>query len=172
MQNTIDYNAFEMSGSTYNFNITDYTSAGLNKIRSYLNTLDNSYFVYLKVEENTKIEKVCYDYYNNTNYYDLILLLNNKEMVYDMPYSYDIILEAIEKDIDRYRSKVFKNTFEKFSDMAYNDLENSLSEKYNKNNSKFLYIKAIKINLIPIVLSEIYKLAAEYRDNINLVNME
>src|SRR5574344_304011 len=163
MQNTIDYNAFEMSGSTYNFNITDYTSAGLNKIRSYLNTLSNSYFVYLKVEENTKIEKV---------YYDLILLLNNKEMVYDMPYSYDIILEAIEKDIDRYRSRVFKNTFEKFSDMAYNDLENSLSEKYNKNNSKFLYIKAIKINLIPIVLSEIYKLTTEYRDNINLVNME
>src|SRR5574344_1282034 len=163
MQNTIDYNAFEVSGSTYNFNITDYTSAGLNKIRSYLNTLSNSYFVYLKVEENTKIEKVCYD---------LILLLNNKEMVYDMPYSYDIILEAIEKDIDRYRSRVFKNTFEKFSDMAYNDLENSLSEKYNKNNSKFLYIKAIKINLIPIVLSEIYKLTTEYRDNINLVNME
>ena len=81
MQNTIDYNAFEMGGSTYNFNITDYTSTGLNKIRSYLNTLGNSYFVYLKVEENTKIEKVCYDYYNNTNYYDLILLLNNKEMI-------------------------------------------------------------------------------------------
>lgn len=171
MKHIISYDEFSLEGSSSNFNIKDYNSVNLTKIKSYLNSLDNSYFVYLKVEVGAKIEKVCYDYYNNTNYCDLIMMINGRNMIYDMPYSYDIILEAIEKDIDRYRSKVFRNTFDKLSDRAYNDLEKSLSNKYNSENSKFLYIKAIRNTMIPIVLSSIKEITKNYQDNINLVNM-
>lgn len=170
MKHTIDYNDFIIEGST-NFNIKDYNSVNTTKIKNYLNSLDNSYFVYLKVEIGSKIEKVCFDYYKNTNYCDLIMLINDRDMIYDMPYSYDILLEAIENDIDRYRSKVFRNTHDKLSDRSYKDLENSLSKEYDSANSKFLYIKAIRNTMIPLVLSNIKEITKNYQNNINLVNM-
>lgn len=171
MKHTIDYADFIIEGSA-NFNIKDYNSVNLIKIKSFLNSLSNSYFVYLKIEVGANIEKVCFDYYKSTDYCDLIMMLNDRDIIYDMPYQSDIILEAIEKDIDRYRSKVFRNTFDKLSDRAYKDLENSLSNKYNSNNSKFLYIKAIRNTMIPLVLSNIREITKNYQDNIELVNMQ
>lgn len=172
MKHTISYNEFVLDNGSSHFNIKDYNSVSLSKIKNYLNSLENYYFVYLKVEVGAKIERVCFDYYNNTNYYDLVMLINDRDMVYDMPYSYDIILEAIEKDIDRYRSKVFRNNVDKLSDRSYRDLEESLTNKYNSNNSKFLYIKAIRNSMIPIVISNIKAITNDYQDNVNLVNMD
>ena len=163
MKHTINYDEFVIEESKSNFSVKDYNSISITKIKSYLKSLDSSYYVYLKV---------LYDYYKNTDYCDLIMLMNNREMIYDMPYSYDIILEAIENDIDRYRSKVFGNNFGKLSDRAYKDLEESLTNKYNNDSTRFLYIKTIRDTMVPIVLSEIRKITNSYQDNINLVNME
>ena len=171
MKHTINYDEFAIEESKSNFSVKDYNSISTTKIKSYLNSLDSSYYVYLKIDVGAKIEKVLYDYYKNTDYCDLIMLMNNREMIYDMPYSYDIILEAIENDIDRYRSKVFRNNFDKLSDRAYMDLEESLTNKYNNDSTRFLYIKAIRDTMIPVVLSEIRKITNSYQDNINLVNM-
>ena len=86
MDKTLNYLNFEIYNGLKILKIFDYNSICKNKIKVYLNSLPSNYFKYLKVEQGAKIEKLCFDYYKNTNYYDIILILNNRDMIYDMPY--------------------------------------------------------------------------------------
>ena len=141
-----------------------------NKIKVYLNSLPSNYFKYLKVEQGAKIEKLCFDYYKNTNYYDIILILNNRDMIYDMPYENDIILDAIDSDIENYKQKVFNDPYKKLSDRSYKDLYNKLDIFYNTKNLKFQYLKVIDVNLIPEVISDINEIVEKYQNNIEILD--
>src|SRR5574344_1304465 len=126
MKNSLEFTSFELSSNNTTFNITNYNSMCLNKIKIYLQNIDKANLLYLKVDNDAKIEKICLDYYGNTDYYDLLLIINQREMVFDMAYSNDIILSAIESDIENYRNKVFKDPYKDFSVLSKNNLTNVL----------------------------------------------
>ena len=170
MDKTLNYLNFEIYNGLKILKIFNYNSICKNKIKVYLNSLPSNYFKYLKVEQGAKIEKLCFDYYKNTNYYDIILILNNRDMIYDMPYENDIILDAIDSDIENYKQKVFNDPYKKLSDRSYKDLYNKLDIFYNTKNLKFQYLKVIDVNLIPEVISDINEIIEKYQNNIEILD--
>lgn len=171
MKNSLEFTSFELSSNNTTFNITNYNSMCLNKIKIYLQNIDKANLLYLKVDNDAKIEKICLDYYGNTDYYDLLLIINQREMVFDMAYSNDIILSAIESDIENYRNKVFKDPYKDFSVLSKNNLTNVLYKEYEEKNSKLKYIKVIKADYISTVITDINKIIATYQDNITLLDL-
>lgn len=171
MQNTFEFDTFTLNSKNSTFNIKNYNSMCLTKIKTYLQGLSSKYLLYLKVENDSKIEKICTDYYGNDNYCDLILLINQRDMVFDMAYSNDIVLSAIETDIEQYRNKVFKDPYKQFSKTAYDKLYKKLSDEYYSNNSKFKYIKVINSAYISSVIININNIISSYQDNIKLLDL-
>lgn len=91
-------------------------------------------------------------------------------MIYDMPYENDIILDAIDADIENYKQKVFNDPYKKLSDRSYKDLYNKLDIFYNSKNLKFQYLKVIDVNLIPEVISDINEIVEKYQNNIEILD--
>ena len=59
---------------------------------------DNKYYDVYNVPTNIKIEQLAYDYYNNVDYWDILLVLNGMSTYLKLPQSNDII---IDKTIDK-----------------------------------------------------------------------
>ena len=171
MENSLTFDKFSLTTDKTVFKITNYNTICLNKIREYLNKLDNSYFKYIKLQDNSKIEKVCLDYYGSTDFYDLTLLLNSREAIFDMAYSYDIIFSAVEKDLEEYRNKVFKDSYKDFSETTRNKLFKYLENKYDTNNEANRYLKVISANYVYNILSYINIIIEEYQGNIALLDL-
>ena len=87
-----DFNVFNIKNT---LKIKNYTSFDIYKIKELLNSLDKNYFAWIKLNEGSLIESALYDYYGDENLYDLIMFINQRDMLFDMPYSYDVILNAI-----------------------------------------------------------------------------
>lgn len=147
----LNFENFEISDAYSTFNVQNYNSIDLSEIRDYLDGLPDHWFRFLKLHEGDKIEKVLYDYYGSSDFFDLILFLNKRNMIFDMPYSYDVILDAIEKDINEYQYKVFGNTTEQLSEKTFERLKNTLDNNYSTKNEKFIYLKVISAENIDLV---------------------
>lgn len=171
-ESILEYTNFEEYNVKNVLLIRNYNSIMLSKIRNYLNSLSEDYFVYLKVELGSTIEKTCLDYYNSSDYYDLVMFLNSREMLYDMPYNYDVILDAVEKDLETYRAKVYKDPSIKLSEKAYNELYQKLLDKYDYLNNIFMYYKVIKLGYVLDVIREIKDIIKDEQEYEELQDLE
>ena len=81
----VEYNAMTESTLT---NFTEILLQGdISKYRE-----DDKYYDIYNVPTNIKIEQLAYDYYDNVNYWDIILVLNNMSTYLKLPQSNDIII--------------------------------------------------------------------------------
>jgi hypothetical protein len=163
----LDFENFEIKGSpgkNRDFLISNYNSIDLSEISYYLMGISDKWITHLKIHDNSKIEKIVYDYYGNDKYYDLILFLNKREMLFDMPYSNDIILDAIERDITEYEFKVFGGIGTKLGKQARQKLIDKLDSQYTENNQKFSFLKVIKPEYIETVGRKIRDILKTQKD--------
>lgn len=153
-----------------NIRVYDYTSIDLNEVKEYLNTLDKSWFEFIKVYDNSKIEKICYDYYNNSDYYDLILFLNGRDMLYDMGYDSDVNLENAENDIRDYEFRVYRNDSESIYKKTRERLINNIIREETEKNLKLLYMKMIKKERIHEVKRKINEILTSQKEMFKLLD--
>ena len=74
-----------------------------------------------------------------------------------MPYSYDVILNAIDRSISEYEYRVFGNFKKELSEKSNKRLREKLDADYTEKNQKFLYLKVIKREYINEVKRRIYE---------------
>ena len=149
-----DFNVFNVKNT---LKIKNYTSFDIYKIKELLNSLDKNYFAWIKLNEGSLIESALYDYYGDENLYDLIMFINQRDMLCDMPYSYDVILNAIDRSISEYEYRVFGNFKKELSEKSNKRLREKLDADYTEKNQKFLYLKVIKREYINEVKRRIYE---------------
>lgn len=149
-----DFNVFNVRNT---LKIKDYTSFDIYKIKELLNSLDKNYFAWIKLNEGSLIESALYDYYGDENLYDLIMFINQRDMLFDMPYSYDVILNAIDRSISEYEYRVFGNFKKELSEKSNKRLREKLDADYTEKNQKFLYLKVIRREYINEVKRRIYE---------------
>lgn len=164
MKNILDFGSFDIDVAYKTFKVTNYNSVDLTQVKKMLDGLNKDYFVWLKVNEGDKIEKVLFDYYKTSDYYDLILLVNNREMMFGMPYSYDVVLNAVDVDIQNYEYKVFGNLKESLSEKSKNRLVEKIDNQYTSDNKQFLYLKVIKNEHINYVKRKIIDMINTQKD--------
>lgn len=83
----------------YNFRTLDFSD-----LTDFLSSNPEA-FEYVNVDANHKIETVAQRRYSDKNYWDLLLLLNDKNMIEDMPKTNDLLIDEINEKVENY----FKN---------------------------------------------------------------
>ncbi|HEH4511803.1 TPA: hypothetical protein SG275_001765 [Campylobacter coli] len=80
-------------------NVRDYRSVDYSAITKYIN---DSNTINVKINTNDFIESVSNRLYNDPNLWDLLMLINNKDALSDMPYDNDRIADMADELIANY----------------------------------------------------------------------
>lgn len=79
----------------------DFKSLSFDDLKSFAESNPDA-FTTVNVDANHSIEGVAKKLYNDTSYWDLILLLNNREMIEGMPKSTDILADEVRSETLNY----------------------------------------------------------------------
>ena len=76
-----------------NYIVSDYTSKDYSKLYDQLEDFPDELFDKMLIQDNDKLERISYELYGNEDYWDILLLINNKSPLFSMSYSNEYILE-------------------------------------------------------------------------------
>lgn len=69
-------------------------------------TLGNYVQAY-RIADDDKLERISYDIYSTTSYWDLLLQINDKQPLFEMPYSLDTIIDSSEEYWHNYSNLLY-----------------------------------------------------------------
>lgn len=121
--------------------LPDYRSFDILGIYEYIDSLPEETFMWYQLEDDTKLEKVALDLYGNSDYWDILMLINQKDPLFHMPYNYDTLVNSAEIKAQNYIDEIYGNTI---TNVAYNALVETYKKKFIKENEIFRYIRIIK----------------------------
>ena len=111
-------------------------------------TIDmTKYITYYDISDNDKIERISYELYGTPNYWDLLVLLNDKDPYFNIPFDFDTVYDASTNFLENYTNIIYSHA-------VLSDAErvNSLREEFLQNTSDInesnRRIKIIKPNMI------------------------
>ena len=135
---TTDQNSLNV---TPTLNVSFYDRKKIQKIKNIFLNMNDAWFSYVLVPQNSSLEKISYELYNSKDYWDILLLLNERMPIFDMYYDYDIISEAGETALQEYEKKVYRK---KILSSVRESLRIKLQENQEKENENLKIIKYIK----------------------------
>jgi hypothetical protein len=100
----------EKSGVTETYVYQDYTSKNWEEIKSWIDSLDSDFFDYYQLQNNPSIEAVAYDIYGIADFWDIIMIINDRNPLFDLPYDYDTLTEFVESKIEKFKEKIYGDT--------------------------------------------------------------
>ena len=129
------------TNTTNALNVPLYNRIKILKIKSLIDTLSNDWFGYQQISNNTTLEKVSYDLYGSSQYWDILLLVNNRMPIFDMPYDYDVISEVGETMTRDYEQRIYRKdipstilpngmTTRELFIKSFEDIQTENNEKY------------------------------------------
>jgi len=124
MKNTLlTYEKF----SSHNYIANDYTSKDFKNILTLPELQDTTFIDYVQLDENQTIEQVSYALYGTPDYWDVLILINNRDPLFDMVYSFDIIDDIAGDEVLKYLSNYSgmyrSDTFNRLKTITLHDLE-------------------------------------------------
>lgn len=152
MINTIlDYQKEELD----DFIVSDYTSKKINiydilEEMRYNNNLSEFFSLY-RISDDDKLERISYSMYGTTDYWDILLQINDRNPLFQMPYNLDSTIESAEAFWDYYSNNV---CFQTLNNNVLNILLNSEIERMKEKNEIYRYIYVIK----PTKMNEFLKI--------------
>ena len=128
---------------TQKLSYSDYTDKDIKQILSLDVLNDPTYITYHTLQDNEKIEGVSYNLYGSTDYWDILVLINEIDPLFDMPYDFDIITNMATSNVDNYSSKVYATKdLKTLNPIRYNEL---IQEEITRITAYFEKIRTIKI---------------------------
>lgn len=131
---------------------TDYHEIKFNALKNIENLGDFTEFK--TIQNNTKLEKISYDLYGSTDYWDILAGINDIDPMISMPYDYDIINDLNSLSVQNYKDNVF---FGVLPDSHMKYLTEAFFSSIETENEKFRIIKIIT----PTKMQDFIKLLRE-----------
>jgi hypothetical protein len=115
---------------------------------------DLTFITYIQIIQNQTIESIAYDLYGSTKYWDLLVLLNNRDPLFDMFYSDILMTDFSDEIINSYESNVYKSVIpskerEELSEFWLEQITTS-----NDNNRVLKIIKPFKLNEFLVIMKQ------------------
>lgn len=126
--------------------VSDYFSLELDNIRNLYH--NPSMLEYIKLQFNDLIENIAYKLYNDPKYYDILMLLNQRDMLFDMVYTFDTIKDIVEEETNNYFNEYQGKTSAEFLE-SYKKYK---LEEYEKNNEKLNTLLVLKKDVLPEII--------------------
>jgi len=109
-----------------------------------------------QINDNSTLEQVSQILYNNASFWDILLIINHKNALFDMPYEYDQLVASVETQIQNYITQ-FRNG-NSLSQSTYDAMYNKLLSDSLDNNEQFRVIKIVKPSKINVFIQKCYEL--------------
>lgn len=122
--------------------VSDYFSKKVDLYSIITDNIRNEFFVLYKLTDNDKIERISYELYSTTDYWDLLLLINDREAFCGMTYDYETCTANVESYIDVYEYNIYSNN--DITDKRKSELLEEFYEKYKLRNESNRYMYIIK----------------------------
>ena len=130
---------------TPSLDISFYDRIKIQKIKDVISSMNEAWFSYVIVPQNTTLEKISYDLYDSKDYWDILLLVNERMPLFDMYYDYDIISEAGETSLKEYEEKIYRK---KILSEVRERLRLKMQENYEAENENLKIVKYIQKNYL------------------------
>jgi predicted DNA-binding protein YlxM (UPF0122 family) len=122
------------------YNISDYNSISFNNIQDFIKELDNNMFSWHQLQNNSNLEKVALDIYGNADYWDILLIINRRNPLFEFPYDFDTLSSMATEKAEKYVNTVFGVDL---SAAVLEKMTESYKEKNVVNNEIYRVIKII-----------------------------
>ena len=99
------------------YSVEDYFSIDFTKVQEYIDSCPSNWFDWHRLENNVNLEKVALDIYDDPDYWDVLLVINQRNPLFEFPFDYDSIVNMTEYKIENYVSDVYGK---ELSENAYN----------------------------------------------------
>lgn len=133
--------------NTLGYSIAEVDRTKIAKIKDFIDKIDDSWIKEMRIANNTTFEKVSYDLYQTPKYWDLLMLLNLRMPLWDMPYDYDVVSEAGDTAIKEFETEVYgKKVTEKvmWDGVSTRDrIKNAYQDAATKQNNEFSVVKYV-----------------------------
>ena len=126
--------------------VSNYFSKKINLWDVMTTEIKQKYMVLYKIDNNDKIERISYEIYKTTDYWDLLLLLNDREPLCGLPYDFQTYSTYSDYEIENYQNNIFANS--KIDTTRYYELQAQFYEQCRINNESHRYIYIIRPELM------------------------
>ena len=86
--------------------IEDYFTFDLKAVLTFVDEVDQTIFDWYLMRDDDKLERISLQLYNNPDYWDILMLINGKDALFDMPYNFDTVSKLGEELANRYAAKI------------------------------------------------------------------
>lgn len=147
-----NYNYIEVNKSEAEIcNVRDYRSVDCSSITNFIN---ESNIINVKINANDFIESVSNRLYNDPNLWDLLMLINNKDALSDMPYDNDRIADMADELIMNYFNNPEKPYQGNITEQLLSEYREYLIDLLTQKNYQNMIIKALD----PVYLGDFLRL--------------
>lgn len=136
---------------TVDYTISNYYSKKINLFDYFLEYSD--YIEMYEIVDNDKIERISYELYGSANYWDILILLNDRNPLFHMPYDFDYLESTINELVEQYSTLIYFNS--PISEKRTEELKNEWVEKSKEQNELLRYIYVIDPLKMPDFLKDI-----------------
>jgi hypothetical protein len=142
------------SGALKNYDLEDYQTLNLIKVFEYVESCNDNLFTWHQLQNNDKLEKVSLDLYNNPDYWDILLVINRRNPLIELPYDTDTLLEFAARKTENYINDVYGKDI---SQETLEVLTATYEKKFIEDAEKFRVIRIVKPEKIHDFLQKGYE---------------
>jgi len=124
------------------YDAEDYFTLDFPKINEYISSCPSDWFDWYQLQDNDKLEKVSLDVYGDADYWDILLIINKKNALFDMPYDYDTLLNMADYKTAKYEKEINKNN--RLPEITREAMLKAFRTKYVADNETFRIIKIVR----------------------------
>jgi hypothetical protein len=127
------------------YNVQDYTSKKVRDISTLPELSSPTYIDYYTIINDDKYERISHELYGTSDYWDLLVLINSKDPLFDIPWNSDIVNLISDTLVSNYNNGVFGGRLPIYHLEHLSDIT---LEEVDTNNESNRVIKYIKPNML------------------------
>ena len=132
--------------------VSDYFSKDIDISKFF--SFDESFIDVYKTETNDKLERISNELYGSPDYWDILLLLNNRDPLFDMTYNYDIVDSNVEKMIEKFNILYSHPPLDSNISSSLGEQIKQKSEESNESLRNIYIIKPSRLSEVVLLLKQ------------------
>jgi hypothetical protein len=122
--------------------VEDYFTFDLKKILDHIASCTLDYFEWYQMDDDDKIERVALELYGNADYWDILLLINGKDALFDMPYNFDTLSSFADEKAKNYVASI--SALKTITPEHQAQMAEIYEEKFRKQNEENRLLRVVK----------------------------
>jgi len=124
-----------------NYSVADYTSKNIGKMREYIKACDSSMFDWYHMTNNDKLERVALEIYGNPDYWDILLMINDRNPLFQFPFDFDTLTSLTTDKMSEYANDVYGTALKA---AVYTEMYSKYEKEAVDNNELYRLILIVK----------------------------